>query len=144
MVKILSAACLVLWASATLGAQGEWPNNPNADPCDAGSGLGQAECASRRMLKTEGEMNLVYKQLMDKLPKEQDEEPTSRSKLASSQAAWLLYRQESCSFVRAMLGEGTLSAALTIYCEQSATRKRIDELRSYLSCVEDYDCEQFL
>jgi uncharacterized protein YecT (DUF1311 family) len=144
MLKITTSASLALIALVTFGAQGEWPNNPNADPCYAGSGLGQAECASRQLLRTEEEMKIVYARLLENLPKGDDDEFMARSHLVKSQEAWLLYMKESCGLVGAMSGGGTLRPALELNCAASATKERIDELRGYLLCAEGGDCKHLM
>ena len=138
---------VVLSLFASFGAMAaEWPADPNANPCGAGSARGQAECAKRKLERNTNDMLAVFDKLMASLPPDHDEYQ-ARSRLAQSQADWMRYRDATCAFEGGLSGGATIwQSARAVHCDASATEERAAKLRAYLACAKDEvdACEGFL
>ena len=83
-------------------------------------------CASEAFAKADKELNVVYRQLMSQLRREEQE------KLRVSQRAWLAYRKANSTFAYAVEGDGSAGRMVVANQMEQATVARIKELRAWL------------
>ena len=103
-------------------------------PCAESSAISQAECTSKKLGASDKKLNLVYRQLLKKLP-EESRDAASKSDLISAQRAWLKYRDLDCHFRSATTGANStwqavhgMSCAIKFNEERIKTLKGLDPL----------------
>lgn len=103
----------------------------------ANTQLGMNECADMAYKKTDAELNAVYAQIRQRL---KDDNRTAKL-LVTAQRNWLAFRDAECAFSSSAGAEGSIYPLLVTQCRDGLTRKRIDDLKTYLHCGEgDMSC----
>lgn len=107
----------------------------NSASCkSANSQLEMNLCAAKAYKITDSELNQVYRELMDRLS------PTGqiaiRKKLIAAQKAWIAFRDGECSFASAAAEGGSIYPLVFTNCLDALTRRRIADLRTFLTCNE--------
>ena len=117
---------------------GFWTSSALAEDCSsAQSQADMTACADRQFKQADAELNASYKQIMARL---KDDADTSKL-LVSAQKAWVAFRDAECSFSSSAAIGGSIHPMLVAQCREGLTRKRVDDLKVYLSCEEgDLSC----
>jgi uncharacterized protein YecT (DUF1311 family) len=84
------------------------------------------ECAAKEYKTSDGELNLIYKQLYSRLSSRR------RTQLRAAQAAWIKYRDAQCEFENAEERGGSIYSALQYGCLSTISRARTAELKRFL------------
>ncbi len=95
------------------------------------------ECADKPYKKSDAELNVLYKQIEQRL-----EENTDTTKLlVAAQRAWLTFRDAECKFSTSGVSGGSVYPMIYAGCADGLTRKRVDAFKTYLKCEEgDLSC----
>lgn len=95
------------------------------------------ECVSRAYMKSDAELNRVYRSLATRA---RGEEVIAR-KLAGAQRAWIAFRDAECDFKTAGSAGGSANPSARLSCLDELTRARTVALKAYLTCQEgDLNC----
>ncbi|MGC2415818.1 MAG: lysozyme inhibitor LprI family protein [Stellaceae bacterium] len=106
------------------------PASAQADPCDNLKSQPELnECAQREYLKTDAELNRLYRQLRQKIG--------DAALLAASERAWIAYRDRECEFETDGDAGGSIRPMHQADCLKAKTVARNAELRQLLKCWED-------
>lgn len=152
MIKYLNIilSFLILFSSISFAADQYHPainkkskkqheqNNTASDPCESTSGLGQQECAQKKMNIADKKLNAVYKVLLLKLPEVEGTVGGETGRypkhgLIAAQRAWIKYRDANCEFFGDMYGEAPVwRLAENLNCQVKMTESRTKELQKYL------------
>lgn len=123
--RILSITLLSLLPA--LAPAFEW-----TDECDQNQ-LSMNTCAAQELQFHDQRLNALYQQQMQYL-----EDPLTRERLRNAQRAWIAFRDADCRY---QVGEredsGSIWPLLQNNCLTERTRKRVEELESYVACRED-------
>ena len=107
------------------------------DCANASSQAAMNICADQAYRKTDGELNAVYRQITARL--KDDKERIEL--LVTAQKSWLAFRDAECTFSNAASAQGSVYPMLVAQCRDGLTRKRVDDLKTYLKCEEgDLSC----
>ncbi|WP_207906825.1 lysozyme inhibitor LprI family protein [Luteibacter rhizovicinus] len=94
-------------------------------------------CADQAYKKTDAELNTVYRQITSRL--KDDKEKTKL--LLVAQKNWLAFRDAECTFTTSASAQGSIYPMLVAQCRDGLTRRRIDDLKGYMTCEEgDMSC----
>jgi len=117
-------------------------NNAASDPCESTGGLGQQECAQKKIEIADKKLNVIYKSLLAKLPEIEGVEGGEAGKypkkgLIDAQIAWIKFRDKNCEFVGDVSGGAPLwRRAYDGFCRAEMTETRAKELQKYF---DDYN-----
>jgi len=107
---------------------------------DCGDLASQAEmniCADHAFKKSDAELNAAYKQIEGRL----SDDPASKKLLVASQRAWVAFRDAECTFASSGVAGGSMQPFIQSSCLEDLTKKRVTDLKGYLSCEEgDTSC----
>ncbi|TCV93873.1 uncharacterized protein YecT (DUF1311 family) [Luteibacter rhizovicinus] len=107
---------------------------------DCASAMSQSAmnmCADQAYKKTDAELNTVYRQITSRL--KDDKEKTKL--LLVAQKNWLAFRDAECTFTTSASAQGSIYPMLVAQCRDGLTRRRIDDLKGYMTCEEgDMSC----
>jgi uncharacterized protein YecT (DUF1311 family) len=110
-----------------------------AESCDSANGS-QADlnaCYSKAYKQSDAELNARYRQITARLKDNQ----SAAKLLVTAQKAWVGFRDAECSFSTSASAEGSVYPMMRAICLDGLTKKRIDDLKSYLNCEEgDMSC----
>jgi uncharacterized protein YecT (DUF1311 family) len=140
----VTLSILILFSSISFAAD-EYPaikkkskkqydqNNAASDPCESTSGLGQWECAQKKMEIADKKLNAIYKVLIAKLPEVYGPEGRNPKKdLIEAQRVWIKYRDSNCQFVGGISGGAPVwRDAYYEQCRVEMTEARTKELQKY-------------
>lgn len=105
------------------------------DPCKSTSGLGQQECAKRKLDIADKKLNSIYKALLAKLPEVDGRGETERypkKGLIGAQRKWINYRDANCEFFGDIYGGAPVwRYAENLNCCVAMTEVRTKELQKY-------------
>ena len=107
------------------------------DPCESTSGLGQQECARRKLDIADKKLNSIYKALLAKLPEVAGTEGGETGRylkkgLIEAQRAWIKYRDANCEFFGDIYGGAPVwRSAENLNCRVAMTEARTKELQKY-------------
>jgi len=147
MIRLLTITLSILISLASISfAVDEYPaikkkskkqyeqNNVVSDPCESTSGIGQWECAQKKMEIADKKLNATYKVLIGML---QDGfwpngvEP--KKDLIEAQRLWIKYRDANCQLVGGISGGAPeWRSAYYENCRVEMTEKRTEELQKYI------------
>ena len=126
---------IVLTVSAFL----VFPSEPSSAAA-CGDAATQAEmntCAGDALARADAVLNHDYGRLRDRLKGD----PAAEKKLIAAQRAWITFRDAECVFSASTVEGGSAYGMVVAQCREHLTRKRVKELRHYLSCREgDLSC----
>jgi uncharacterized protein YecT (DUF1311 family) len=95
------------------------------------------QCADQSFRRADAELNRLYRQIEGRLKGA----PDSAKALVSAQRAWIAFRDAECAFSASDVTGGSIYPMIYSGCVEGLTRKRIDDLKGYLSCQEgDMSC----
>jgi uncharacterized protein YecT (DUF1311 family) len=95
------------------------------------------ECADKAYKKSDAELNALYKQIKQRLKDDADKTKL----LVAAPLAWVTFRNAECKFSTSAVSGGSVYPVIFSGCAGRWTRKRIDDLKAYLMCVEgDLSC----
>lgn len=116
------------------------PTSGLADKCSsANTQLDMNLCAGQSLARSDAELNLLYKQLIQRL--RGDANATVLKALVTAQRSWNAYRDKECDFVASRIKSGSALSMIVTNCHDTLTRKRINDFKRYLSCQEgDLSC----
>ena len=100
-----------------------------AQSCD-GPQIALEVCESNIYHSLDTRMNDLYKKQMTRLG------PESKAALRDAQRAWLVFRDKSCDYEAGKDPRGYMETIQYI-CLQDITRRRIEDLTSYLECTQN-------
>ncbi|RAK02517.1 uncharacterized protein YecT (DUF1311 family) [Larkinella arboricola] len=111
------------------------PNRRNADhPPDVFTNCDSAQtqtelnlCAQMRFQKADQELNALYRQLLDLLPKD------DKMMVVDAQRQWLAYRDAHCKIYEKMYAGGSMLSMVLANCREAATLNRINELKELIA-----------
>jgi uncharacterized protein YecT (DUF1311 family) len=103
--------------------------------CDSGKPSEQFICGSYGLTREDMELNRVYTTLAAEL---KDKE--ARSKLASAQHAWIMFRDKACLFEADGYSQSRDLSAVLVSCKATYTKARSEQLKVFLGCGELYGC----
>ena len=112
-------------------------NNVTSDPCESTSGMGQQECAAKKMEIADKELNTIYKALLAKLREIDGVEGGETGRypkkgLIDAQRAWIKYRDANCDFYGDIYGGAPAwRSAESLNCRTEMTEGRTKELQKY-------------
>lgn len=101
-----------------------------------GNTIEMRKCATDEYQRQDGKLNQVYQKLVSQLEGER------KQKLVIAQRSWITFRDKNCSFVSSEASGGTLEPLLYTGCLSELTKKRTDDLNSYLSKQKDKNQSQ--
>jgi uncharacterized protein YecT (DUF1311 family) len=108
-----------------------------ADCARAADQLTLNTCADASYRTADAELNRLYRQITGRLQGEAD---TAKA-LVAAQRAWLAFRDAECTFATADVAGGSIYPMIYSGCLEGLTRKRIADLKAFLSCQEgDMSC----
>jgi len=94
-------------------------------------------CAAEAYKRTDAEMTAIYRQIRARL---KDDEATTQL-LIKAQRAWIAFRDGECVFSSSRVEGGSAHGMVLTLCRDAMTKKRIAELKVYLSCEDgDMSC----
>ena len=107
--------------------------NSLSELCESTGGLGQQECAQKKMEIADKKLNVTYKELLTKLPEEYGPDRRNPKKyLIEAQRVWIKYRQTNCEFVGSIFGGAEVwRDAYFENCRVEMTETRTKELQRY-------------
>jgi len=123
-MRRLAALLLAAMASAS-GAQA-------ADCLDVGPQSAMAECVGNARGRADADLNADYNRIVQRLKTD----PDATKLLVAAQRAWIVFRDAECGFSSSLFLGGTLYPTVFSACVEQLTRKRIDDLKAYLTCRE--------
>ena len=95
------------------------------------------QCADQDFRATDAELNAVYGQVTGRL----SDAPDAKGLLTTAQRSWIAFRDAECAFRSSGSEGGSMHPMVVLGCRTELSRKRIGELKAYLSCKpEDGDC----
>ncbi|GEM_PF-5522377 len=100
-----------------------------AQRCD-GPQIALEVCESNIYHSLDTRMNDLYKKQMARLG------PESKAALRDAQRAWLVFRDKSCDYEAGKDPYGYMET-IQYSCLQDITRRRIEDLTSYLECAQN-------
>lgn len=123
----LLATLLLAAASHTAGAQAA-PQPASTSACDGlTTTAAMLSCEQTRLQQLSGELQGVIAQLQTQLS------PLSKIRLASSQVAWIRYRDSSAALDASTEQGGTLAPLLQVTTKADLTQQRVLQLRKLSS-----------
>ncbi len=130
MKRFVTACCLSV---AILG----W-SPVLADECDnATTQLDLNTCAGQTLERSDAELNVLYKQIMQRLGSGTPE----AKKLIAAQKSWIAFRDNECEFTASGVEGGSVYPMIVIMCRNTLTERRVEDLKTYLNCQEgDLSC----
>jgi uncharacterized protein YecT (DUF1311 family) len=84
-------------------------------------------CATEALSAADKELNDVYRRLLAQV------DDDAKTKLRTSQRAWIVYRDSNAGFVYAVEGDGSAGRMVLANQNEQATRARIRELKTWIS-----------
>jgi uncharacterized protein YecT (DUF1311 family) len=134
-VRYKRVGVVVLLIALSVTVQGGEEASAADDPCDlkAVNTLDVQACAAARHAVADKKMNDLYSKLMRMLATSQP----SKERLRDSQRAWLVFRDKACLYKVGKREEsGTSYTQKLLDCEIAVTKKRIEDLKGYVACIE--------
>jgi uncharacterized protein YecT (DUF1311 family) len=89
-----------------------------------------SQCAADDYARADAALNEVYRELMANLG------ASRRERLIAAERAWITYRDAHCRSETAPSEGGSMHALLYDACLTDVTRRRTQELRSSLNCLQ--------
>ena len=105
-----------------------------ADCAHATSQRQMEECAGLALQKADGQLNAVYKQIVNRL---KNDKPAT-ALLVAAETAWIHFRDAECAFSSSASAGGTIYPMVVDGCLERLTLVRVKELTAYTKCSE-YD-----
>ena len=97
------------------------------------------QCADKDFKAADSELNAVYGQVTGRLVNAAA--PDAKGLLTTAQRNWVAFRDAECAFQSSDSEGGSMHPMVVLGCQTGLTRKRIGELKAYLSCkADDGDC----
>jgi uncharacterized protein YecT (DUF1311 family) len=126
LLMILPAAVIgTKMSHAEIMAQQGIKCNPN------GNTIEMRKCATDEYQNQDRKLNQAYQKLLSQLEGER------KQKLVIAQRAWINFRDKNCSFVSSESSGGTLEPLIYTGCLSELTKKRTEDLNSYVSKQKD-------
>ena len=99
--------------------------------CGGEGNLADVQCLGNYLRWLDGELNLVYRRALKKLPeKDMNDNRREREQLRKSQRAWLKYKTDNCTLVGALEGGSNLWVThFAALCEERELKDRIKFLK---------------
>ena len=101
-----------------------------------GSSIQDVKCSNDKLKQTEARLKVDYQRLLIELDKITLSDPVRlaelKPKLIASQKAWASFREAECKAVQAWYSGGTLQESLYSECLNTAAKKRIEQLNSFM------------
>jgi len=95
------------------------------------------ECAGKALKKSDAELNVVYKQIEQRL---KDDAGTTKL-LVTAQRSWVAFRDAECTFSNSRSADGSVYPMIYAMCIDGLTQLRTEQLKAYLNCEEgDMSC----
>jgi uncharacterized protein YecT (DUF1311 family) len=108
-----------------------------ADCANAGIQVDMNSCAENAFDATDAKLNALYKQIEARLK----DDATARALLATTQRAWIGFRDAECAFSSAQTVNGSIHPMIVADCLDRLTQTRIKDFDAYLHCEEgDLGC----
>ncbi|MGP2927122.1 lysozyme inhibitor LprI family protein [Serratia bockelmannii] len=96
------------------------------------------DCAAQTYKNADGEMNKVYKKVMDTLKTS----PEKSKALLQAQRAWLKFRDADCTFLSSNSADGSINAMNNALCLSERTTERANSLSKIKNCdMGDPECQ---
>ncbi|BEM38633.1 hypothetical protein SME10J_23600 [Serratia marcescens] len=96
------------------------------------------DCAAQTYKNADGEMNKVYKKVMDTLKTS----PEKSKALLQAQRAWLKFRDADCTFLSSNSAGGSINAMSNALCLSERTTERTSYLSKIKNCdMGDPECQ---
>jgi uncharacterized protein YecT (DUF1311 family) len=100
---------------------------------EATTQLEMNECAAERFKNADDELNRLYKENLDTLTADRDN-------FRDMQRAWVTFRDKACFYETGPRENGgSIWPLMHLNCMEYHTKKRIEDLKMYLSCTSN-DC----
>ena len=94
-------------------------------------------CANDALVKADAALNAAYAQVTRRLRPD----PTAAQRLVAAQKAWIAFRDGECAFEASGVEGGSVHPFIEAQCLEGITRRRTEEIRSFLHCQEgDLGC----
>jgi uncharacterized protein YecT (DUF1311 family) len=104
---------------------------------DAQSEADMRVCADKAYEASNAELNALYRKIQKRLADDKD----TGQLLVKAQRAWLSFRDAECAFSTSRVEGGSIYPTISLMCLDDLTRKRVDDLKTYLDCDEgDMSC----
>ena len=95
------------------------------------------EYANDAFVKADAALNAAYAQLTRRLRPD----PGTAQRLVTAQKAWVAFRDSECASEASGVEGGSVHPFIETQCLESITRRRTEEIRSFLHCQEgDLGC----
>ena len=88
------------------------------------------ECAAERFKVADDELNRLYKEKLATLE-------ADRESFRDMQRAWVVFRDKACLYESGPVEGGSMWALEHFNCMEYHTKKRIDDIKMYLSCTQN-------
>ena len=129
MKRIVPCVLLLLLLSA---AGAKTRKRSQAGPCEnAQTQYEMGECAHKKFVAADAELNRVYNQLAAKI-----DDAEQRAQLKTAELAWIKFRDENCTFEGLFYKGGTMRPMIESFCLAHVTKARAAELREQLKTLE--------
>ena len=114
------------------------PSGARAADCGAAqTQTAMNECANDAFVKADAALNAAYAQVARRLRPD----PTAAQRLVAAQKAWIAFRDGECAFEASGVEGGSIHPFIETQCLESLTRRRTEDIRSFLHCQEgDLGC----
>lgn len=89
-------------------------------------------CAGIDYKKADDNLNSVYKKILSLI----GEDKNLKSQLISAQKAWIVFRDNECTFASSAVSGGSIYPTVYASCTEELTKNRVKELEAYTRCKE--------
>jgi len=103
--------------------------------CESGRPNEQFICASVDLTDADLELDRILGVLVSEL-----KDQASRDKLAASQAAWIVFRDQACVFEADGYSRSPDLGTVMAGCKATHARQRSESLQTFIGCGERYGC----
>jgi uncharacterized protein YecT (DUF1311 family) len=127
-VTILTTAFFAMLSSGAMAAN---------DCASAKDQMTSDKCANNEFVAADKKLNATFQEIKKRLGDDAD----TTKLLVAAQRAWILFRDAECTFQSSASAGGSIYPMVLTECKAELTRKRTNDLKSYLSCEEgDMSC----
>ena len=88
------------------------------------------QCVGQDFKAADADLNAVYGQVAGRL----SDAPDVKSLLTAAQRSWVAFRDAECAFRSSGSEGGSIHPMVVLGCRTTLTRKRVADLKAYLSC----------
>ncbi|MFT4080125.1 lysozyme inhibitor LprI family protein [Rhodomicrobium lacus] len=123
---------LAVFAAALVGAPAQADAAEPLEACldTANSTVETRNCIGRDYERNDGELNAIYKRLLEKYSADDADTRERRRRLIEAQRLWLRFRDANCSWQGAKMIGGTSEDLIVAGCLNDMTKDRTKELKA--------------